>query len=123
MANRTFREIQASKREVKIVYFKFTTSSGTPTLATDHNGFVTSIAAGATGRYDVVLTNKFSEILDVRVTSVVAAAKDGAWHLHTDLASGNTFSLGHTDFETPALSVPADATYKVRVELRNSSVR
>lgn len=123
MANRVFREIQASKREVKIVYFKFTTSTGTPTLVSDHNGFVTSIAAGATGRYDVVLANKFSEILSLTVTSVVAAAKDGSWHLHTDLTSGNAFSMGHTDFETPALTAPADATYKVRVELRNSSVR
>lgn len=123
MANRVFREIQASKREVKIVYFKFTIATGAATLASDHNGFVTSCAKQATGKYDVVLANKFTEILSMQVTSVVGALKDGAWHLHTDLASGTNFSLGHTDYETPALTDPVDGTYKVRLELRNSSVR
>lgn len=123
MANRTFREIQASKREVKVLYFKFTIASGAATLATDHNGFVTSFAKQATGKYDCVLRDKYNEILSVHVTTVQGAAHDGAWHLHTDLASGNAFSLGHTDFETPALTDPADATYKVEIHLKNSSVR
>lgn len=126
MANRTFREIQASKREVKQVYFKFTFATDTATLVADHNGFVTSVTRNAEGQITVVLANKYTELLDMSVMGVNAAMNNTHWHVHTDLASGTTVILGAsrgTEAVAPALLDPPDGTYKVRFDLKNSSVR
>lgn len=126
MANRTFRPFQATKREVKRLYFKFTFATDTATLSSDHNGFVTSVTRNAEGQITVVLADKYNELLAMSVMGVNGALNNGTWHVHTDLATGNTIILGHTagtEAVAPALQDPTDGTYKVTFDLKNSSVR
>lgn len=120
MASALTRDLRVMDDRIIALPFQFSIATGAATLV--NSPFVASFAKQATGKYDgVLVADAYSSIVGVLVTTVQGAAHDGAWHLHTDLGSGTTFSLGHTDFETPALTDPADATYRVILFVRQTA--
>ena len=131
MANRDFKDVQSSEREVKIVYGRATIgATGAPTLDAASSIGVRSITRTAAGDYTIILgsstpaaTDKYSKLLWADATIVETDDTD----LHVNLAADTVSTDGTFKSICATAATPTDppsgAVLLFKAELKNTSVK
>ena len=131
MANRDFKDVQSSEREVKIVYGRATIgATGAPTLDAASSIGVRSSTRTAAGDYTIILgsstpaaTDKYSKLLWADATIVETDDTD----LHVNLAADTVSTDGTFKIICATAATPTDppngAVLLFKAELKNTSVK
>lgn len=124
MANRIFYDIQGLQRELKILVAEVAIgATGAPTLNVAGSKGVASISRAGAGDYDVVLDDKYSEVVFFAANIFDPASEDIRGQLavrDADATGGGTFSF-FTNTGGTATDPSNGATLQLLIICRNTA--